>query len=298
MPAIWKGTISFGLVNIPVELAAAVRPDHIAFRLLDSATNTPVKYERVRASDGEIVPWKSIVKGYEHAKGRFIVLTEKDFKAAALESSKAIEILDFVAQSEIDPRFFDTPYFLLPSKGGERSYALLREAMRDSDVVGIGKIIMRQHQHLAGIHVVGDALVLELMRFANEVVDADTYNFPKASTVRSAERTVAIQLVKSLSSEFEPEKYVDDYRVNLMRLIKAKTKGKKFAVPEAEPAHKDPKVLDLMAVLKKSLGEQRDGGKSTTTGKRSIKKAAKRVTKPAAKRVVKRATTRARRRSA
>lgn len=257
MPTIWKGTISFGLVNIPVELASAVRPDHIAFRMLDSTTNTPVKYERVRASDGETVPWKTIVKGYEYEKGRYIVLTDEDFKAAALESSKAIDILDFVAQSEIDPRFFETPYFLLPAKGGERSYALLREAMRESDVVGIGKIIMRQHQHLAGIHVVDDALILELMRFANEVVDAGTYTFPKASTVRPAERTVAIQLVKSLSAEFEPGKYTDDYRANLMRVIKAKSKGKKLVTQAATLDKSDGKVLDLMAVLKKSLTRER-----------------------------------------
>lgn len=145
MAPIWKGTISFGLVNIPVELAAAVRADNISFRMLDAETVSPVKYERVRASDGTPVPWAEIVKGFEYVKAQYIVLTDDDFKKAALESSKSIE----------------TPYFLLPGKGGERGYALLREAMRESDVVGIGKIIMRQHQHLAGIHVVGDALVLE-----------------------------------------------------------------------------------------------------------------------------------------
>jgi len=274
MATIWKGSISFGLVNIPVELATAVRADHIAFRLLDAKTHAPVKYERVRSTDGKTLAWDDIVKGYEYSKGRYIVLTEEDFKTAALESSSTIDILDFVAASEMDPRYFETPYFLMPGKGGDRPYALLREAMRDQDVVGIGKIIMRKHQHLAGIHVVGDALVLEIMRFANEVLDASSLDFPKASVVDNKQREMAAQLVSSLSTTFEPEKYTDDYRANLMRIIKAKSKGKDVTLEMQEPGEPDAKVLDLMEMLKKSLAD----GKSSTR-----KSASKRTTRKTAR---------------
>src|SRR5690242_578706 len=171
MAAIWKGSLAFGLVNIPVELRTAIRSDHISFRLLHEEDLSPVKYERVCQTDGEPVPWNEIVKGYEYEKGKFVVLTDDDFKAAALESSKTIDILDFVQETEIDPRYFETPYFLVPAKGGDKPYALLREAIRNAKAVGIGKIIIRQAQHLAGVKVVGDALVLEIMRFANELVD-------------------------------------------------------------------------------------------------------------------------------
>src|SRR5919112_4649352 len=183
MAAIWKGSLAFGLVNIPVELRTAVRADHISFRLLHEEDLSPVKYERVCQADGETVPWNEIVKGYEYEKGKFVVLTDEDFKAAALEQSKTIDILDFVKEEEIDPRYFETPYYLVPAKNAEKSYALLREAIRSTGAVGIGKIIIRQTQHLAGIRVVGEALVLEIMRFANELIDTDTLNLPDSSLV-------------------------------------------------------------------------------------------------------------------
>ena len=269
MAPIWKGSISFGLVNIPVELVAAVRADNLSFRMLDAESGSPVKYERVRASDGAPVPWEEIVKGFEYTKGQFIVLTEEDFKKAALESSKTIDICDFVDSNEIDPRYFETPYFLLPGKGGERGYALLREAMRESEVVGIGKIIMRKNQHLAGIHVVGDALVLELMRFAAAVVDASKYTFPPATAARPQERKMAMQLVKSMQAHFDADKYTDDYRANLMRIIKARSKGKQISFDAPTPDEADGKVLDLMSMLKQSLTRK------PGAGKRSIGSAAK-----------------------
>src|SRR3990170_3070211 len=177
MASIWKGSLTFGLVNIPVELKTAVRADHISFRMLHEEDLSPIKYERVCQTDGEPVPWNEIVKGYEYEKGKFVVMSDEDFKAAAIVGSKTIDILDFVKEDEIDPRYFETPYFLLPAKGAEKSYALLREAIRSTGAVGVGKIIMRQTQHLAGIKVVGEALVLELMRFSNELIAADEYNF-------------------------------------------------------------------------------------------------------------------------
>jgi len=281
MAPIWKGSISFGLVNIPVELAAAVRADNISFRMLDAESGSPVKYERVRASDGTPVPWNDIVKGFEYVKGKYIVLTDEDFKKAALESSKSIDICDFVDAKEIDPRFFETPYFLLPGKGADRGYALLREAMRESDVVGIGKIIMRQHQHLAGIHVVGNALVLELMRFAAAVVDISKYTFPAATAARPQERKMAVQLVKSMQAHFDADKYTDEYRSNLMRIIKARSKGKQVTFDAPPPDEADGKVLDLMSMLKKSLTRK------PAAGTRSTRTAAKKAVakKTVAKRV-------------
>jgi DNA end-binding protein Ku len=253
MAAIWKGSITFGLVSIPVELRSAVRSDNLSFRMLHEEDLSPIKYERICAADGQPVPWGEIVKGYEYTKGKFVVMTDDDFKAAALETSKVIDIIDFVKESEVDPRYFETPYFLLPTKGGEKAYALLREAIRQTGSIGIGKIIIRQTQHLAGVKVVGDAIVLEIMRFANELVDTSEFTFPKADAIRPQELQMAEQLIGNLAEPFEPAKYTDDYRANLMRIIKAKMKGKKvtFEEPEREPA--DAGVIDLMSRLRESL---------------------------------------------
>jgi DNA end-binding protein Ku len=261
MATIWKGSLAFGLVNIPVELRSAVRSDHISFRLLHKEDLSPVKYERVSQRTGEPVPWSEIVKGYEYSKGKFVVMTDEDFKAAALESSKSIDILDFVQESEIDPRYFETPYFLVPTKGGEKAYALLREAIRNAGAVGIGKIILRQAQHLAGVKVVGDALVLEIMRFATELVSPEEFTFPDAGSVRPQELTMAEQLVANLAEPFDPEKYTDEYRANLMKVIRAKMKGKKVALPDEREEPGDAKVLDLMARLQASLGQGRAASK-------------------------------------
>ena len=256
MAAIWKGSLALGLINVPVELRTAVRPDHISFRLLDSADNTPVRNDRVRADDGSSVAWKDIVKGYEYAKNKFVVLTDEDFKRAALEQTSMIDIVDFVQKDDIDPRYFDTPYFLVPGKPAAKAYAVLREAMREMKCVGIGTMILRNTEHLVGVHVVGDALVLELMRFANEVVPLDDYSFPASTGVRPAELEMARKLLASLQGEFKPKKYVNEYRANLTRIIKSKSKGRSVKLkPVAE--HSDPKVLDLMSRLKESLAQSR-----------------------------------------
>jgi DNA end-binding protein Ku len=270
MAAIWKGSVSFGLVNIPVELRTAVRADHISFRLLHKEDLSPVKYERVCAADGETVPWNEIVKGYEYEKGKYVVMTDQDFKAAAIEGSKTIDILDFVKEEEIDPRYFETPYYLVPAKGAEKSYALLREAIRSTEAVGIGKVIIRQTQHLAGIKVIGDALVLEIMRFSNELVSADEYDFPARDKVKPQELKMAEQLIDNLAEPFDPGKYTDDYRSNLMKIIKAKMKGKKIKL-EAKEAAPDTGVLDLMSKLRASLeqGSAKKPAKKRSTARRS-----------------------------
>lgn len=255
MAAIWKGSLTFGLVNIPVELKTAVRADHISFRLLHKDDLSPVKYERVCQAEGEPVPWSEIVKGYEYEKGKFVVLTDEDFKTAALEQSKTIDILDFVKEEEIDPRYFETPYYLVPGKGGDKPYALLREAIRRTGSVGIGKIIIRQTQHLAAVKVVGDALVLEIMRFANELVDSAEFNFPSRESIRPQELQMAEQLVANLEEPFDPARYTDEYRANLMKVIKAKMKGRKVKLEEPEGEAPDSDVLDLMSRLRASLAE-------------------------------------------
>jgi DNA end-binding protein Ku len=243
-------------VNIPVQLYSAIQAgERVSFRLLHAADQSPIRYERVCQKDGKAVPWDDIVKGYEYAKGRFVVMTDEDFKAAAVESSKLIEILDFVAADEIDPRYFETPYYLLPTKGGEKPYALLREAIRNTSTVGIGKITMRSNSHhLAGVKVVGDALVLEIMRFGDELVNASAFSFPASEGVRPQELQMAEQLIGNLTEPFDASKYQDDYRENLMRIIKAKLKGKKVEAAEPSEPEATP-VVDLMARLQESLSQ-------------------------------------------
>jgi DNA end-binding protein Ku len=272
MRPIWKGSLTFGLVNIPVELHSAVRPDdRISFRQLHEADLSPIRYRRVCENEGDEVPWSEIVKGYEYAKGRFVVVTEEDFKSAGLESSRSFEILDFVRAEEIDARYFETPYYLLPSKGGEKSYALLREAVRRSGMVGIGKLTMRANSHhLAGIKVVDDALVLEIMRFHREIVEVDGFTFPSADAVRPQELEMAERLVANLADTFEPEKYRDEYQENLRAIIRAKMKGKKVTFEEPEEP-RGTAVIDLMARLQESL----DRGRSGSARKRPARAAAK-----------------------
>ena len=281
MRPIWSGALTFGLVNIPVRLHSAVQAkERVSFRLLHKTDLSPIKYERVCEKEGEAVDWKEIVKGYEYSKGKFVVLTDEDFKAAAIESSKTIEIMDFVNADEIDARYFETPYYVIPAKGGEKAYALLREAIKRTGMVGIGKITMRSNSlHLAGLKTVGDAIVLEIMRFEGELVNAGEFSFPSHDGVRPQELQMAEQLVQNLAEKFDPSKYTDDYRANLMKIIRAKMKGKKIDVAEPEE-RESTQVVALMARLQESL----DMGKKAAAGRTSrgtttrAKRASKRKT--------------------
>src|SRR5438034_3932896 len=185
--ALWKGSISFGLVNIPIELHTAVRNHRPKFRMLHAKDKSPVKFERVCVRDGHSVAWEDLVKGYEYSKGHFVVLTKEDFQAAAVEKTRAVDIIDFVKAEEIDDRFFETPYYVVPTKRVERAYALLREAIRDSGRIGIAKFILRDAQHLAAVEAIEDAIVLSVMRFADELVDASGFNLPKGNEMRPQE---------------------------------------------------------------------------------------------------------------
>jgi DNA end-binding protein Ku len=260
--ALWKGSISFGLVNIPIELHTAVRDHRPKFRMLHAKDKSPVRFERVCVRDGKPVAWEDLVKGFEYQKGHFVVMTKEDFRTAALEKTRTIDIVDFVKAEEIDDRFFETPYYLVPAKGGERAYALLRDAIRESGRIGISKFILRDTQHLAAVEVIENAIVLTVMRFADELVDAGQFEFPTSEVVRKAEVDMAKALVNSLAAEWDPSKYTDEYRENLMRIIQGKVKGKEVTLePMAEP--RQAEVVDLMERLRRSL-EQSGGGRTAT----------------------------------
>jgi DNA end-binding protein Ku len=271
--ALWKGSIAFGLVNIPVELHTAVRDSRPRFRMLHAEDKSPVKFERVCAREGKPVAWDELVKGYEYEKGRFVILTKEDFKAAALEKSRTVDIRNFVKGEDIDDRFFETSYYLTPVKGGERSYALLREAIRETGLVGVATIVLREAQHLAALEVKGDAMVLTMMRYAEELVDMGEYTFPKAKDVRKPELQMARTLVEQLADKWDPEQYTDEYRANLMKIIKAKMKGKKPDLKEAvEPQQTE--VVDLMERLRQSLQGAGGARKSKPATGRAKKTAA------------------------
>jgi DNA end-binding protein Ku len=249
---IWKGAISFGLVSIPVELHTAVRDTRPHFRMLHATDKSPVRFERVCIQDGEPVAWQDLVKGYEIEKGHFVVLTKDDFKAAAVEKTQTVDIIDFVKAEEIDDRFFEVPYYLTPAKGGDRAYALLREALHDSGRVGIARFVLRDKQHLAAVEVIDQALVLSVMRFEDELVNVDDLHFPARTEIRKPELDMAKSLVDSLAAEWDPSKYTDQYRENLMKIISGKARGRKVAL-EAGEKKRPAEVVDLMERLRQSL---------------------------------------------
>ena len=275
--SMWKGSIAFGLVSIPVELFSATRDHRPKFRMLHAKDEEPVRYERVCQREGKPVGWDELVKGYEYAKGRFVVLTKDDFKTAALEKTKTIDIIDFVDPTEIDERYFETPYYLQAGKGADRSYALLREAIRESGRVGIAKVILREAQHLAAVESIGDALVLTMMRFADELADLADFTFPRKADIRPAELKMARQLIDNLEASWDPAKYTDEYKDNLLRVIHAKMKGKQPKLVDEGHTPKQAQVVDLMARLRASL-EGKSGNKATAT----TAKAAGSKRKPAA----------------
>ena len=262
MRAIWKGSISFGLVNIPIALYPATRKEELKFRLLRKKDLSPVNYKRVAAKDGKEVPWDEIVKGYEYEKGKFVVLNEKDFQRVDLEATQTVDIQDFVDLDEIDPMFFYKPYYLEPQKGGDKAYTLLREALSDGKKVGIAKVVIKTRQYLGGVKALKDALVLELMHFAEELADPEKLHVPKKTTVGKREKEMAEALVKSMSSKWDPEKYKDDYREALMEVIEEKVESGGEEIEEKPKEKKTPtKVIDLVAVLQESLKAQSGGKK-------------------------------------
>src|SRR6184192_3991066 len=278
MRAIWKGSISFGLVNIPIALYPATRKEELRFRLLRAKDLSPVNYKRVAEKDGREVPWDEIVKGYEYEKGKFVVLNEKDFQRVDLEATQTVDIQDFVDIDEIDPMYFYKPYYLEPQKGGDKAYVLLREALEESKKVGIAKVVIKTRQYLAGVKPEDGALVLELMHFAEELADASKLHVPKKMEVGKREMNMAKSLIDSMSSKWEPEKYRDDYREALMEGVEEKVEaGGKEIEEKPRKAPKPTKVIDLVSVLQKSLEQTGAKKKTTAKSRRKQKQPAKKA---------------------
>lgn len=269
MGTIWKGAISFGLVNIPVRVESATRDTSPSFRMLHGKDNAPIKMKRVRQDDEEPVEYKELVKGYEYEPGHYVILDEEDFKQVALEVTRTIDIMDFVDESEIDSRYFEKPYYLAVQPGGEKAYALLRKALQETGRVAVAKVVFRNREHLAAVKVVKDVLVLDTMRFAEELIPVDHVETPKAEAeerLSEKEIEMALQLVNQLSGGFDPEAYKDEYNEKLMERIRAKIEGREVAKIEVEEAV-EAEVVDLVARLKESLeqAEKERAGKTKKT---------------------------------
>ena len=256
MRPIWKGSISFGLVNIPIALYPATRREELKFRLLRASDLSPVNYKRVAEADGKEVPWDQIVKGYEHEKGKFVVLKEDDFKRVDVEATQTVDIMDFVGLSEINPMFFHKPFYMEPAKGGGKAYVLLRDSLRDTGKVGIAKVVIKTRQYLAAVKANEKALLLELMHFADELVDPGTLGLPVNTEASKAEKEMAKALISRMTVKWEPTKYKDDYRSSLLGLIEQKVEsgGQDLKAPKAKPK-RPSNVIDLVEVLKQSMAE-------------------------------------------
>jgi DNA end-binding protein Ku len=273
MATIWKGAISFGLVHIPIRLETATSEYTPSFRVLHAKDNSPIKTQRICEKEGKPIEWNDTVKGYEYEPGKFVVMSEDDFKAAEVQVTRTIEIMDFVDESEIDSRFYDRPYYTVPQPGGEKAYALLRRAIRQTGRVGIARAVLRNREHLAAVKVVGEALVLNLMRFPAEIASVDTLELPRDEGLKEKEVKMAIQLVDQLTGEFEPEKYKDDYTEKLLEVIRAKVEGKEIVVPEM-PEEEEAEVIDLVSRLRDSLerGRERKAAQAPKSKKKAARK--------------------------
>jgi len=283
--AIWTGNLSFGLLNVPVALMSGTRSTDISFRMLDARDRKPIRFERVNAETGDEVPWKDIVKAFEYDKGSYVVIDKEDIASAAPETHESVEIEAFVDEDAIDVRYFDKPYVLVPGKKAEKGYVLLRETLRKAKKVGVARVVIRTREYLSAVMPLGDALVLILMRYPQEVVDPAEYKLPEGKTgdyrVSPKELEMATQLVDSMATKWNPEDYHDEFRERLTDIIRKRIK-QKGATTKVLEAHDEPQegaatnVVDFVALLQKSLSDK--GGKG---GKPTAKKAtAKKVAKP------------------
>ena len=255
--AIWSGAINFGLVTIPVKLFTAVRTDELSFNMLHAKDEGRIKYERICSVDGKPVPWDEIVKGYEYEKGEYVVLTDEDFKKVNPEATQSVDILEFVDLDTINPMFFDKPYYLEPSKQGKHAYALLREALNESNKVAIARVVIRTKEYIAAVKPIGEALVLELMHWASEIVEESTLELPEKEKLPEAEMKMARMLIDTMSvTAFEPEKFKNKYHDELLAMIDARAQGKELPKVKKAAAPRS-KVVNLMDVLAQSLEESK-----------------------------------------
>lgn len=286
MRAIWKGAISFGLVHIPVELYPASTALGIDLDMLDKRDFAPIGYKRYNKVTGKEVKQQDIVKGYQHEKGEYVVLTEADIKKANVESTQTIDILSFVEADEITPIYFDQPYYLAPSKGGDKVYLLLRETLKKSNKVGIAQVVIRTKQHLAALIVVNDVIVLNLVRYPEELRPVEDLNLPAANSKRTQvtdkEIKMALSLVNDMTEPWDPSKYQDTFKQDLLALIKKKVKaGQTHALTEPdeeeESTHKASNVVDLMALLKRSIDSGKPSSRKSAKKRPAVPSKTKRV---------------------
>jgi DNA end-binding protein Ku len=273
--AIWTGAISFGLVYIPVQLHSASRSSSLDLDLLDKRDFSPVGYQRFNKRTGKVVDWADIVKGYEYEKGEYVALSDEDFRQANVKATQTIDIAQFVEQESIPPEYYETPYYLSPGKGGAKVYALLREALKSSKKAAVATLVMRGRQHLALLHPNGKALMLNTLRFEEEIRDAEDLELPpateKAAGLSSKELAMAERLIDEMSGEWDPSQFGDTYSKDLMARIKEKIRSRQTHTLTPTEKTRQPresaKVIDLMEVLKKSL-EQGKGARKHTSARR------------------------------
>lgn len=279
MRAIWKGAITFGLVNIPVGLFPAIRREELKFRLLRDSDLSPVNYKRVAEADGREVPWDKIVKGYEYEKGKFVVLKDEDFARVDIEATQTVDIINFVKLEEVNPILFHKPYYMEASKGGDRAYVLLREALAKTGKIAIAKVVIRTRQHLAAVKPQGNGLMLELMHFPHEILDVSEFDVPKVKGPGKPELTMATQLIDSMTEPWDPEQYTDEYRDALEKVIEDKIEHGDATAPKAAKRAKPTNVIDLVSVLQQSIKETEGAGRKRKAPARK-RAAPKKTAKP------------------
>ncbi len=282
MRAIWKGSVGFGLVTVPISLYPALHREEIRFRLLRGKDLSPVNYKRVAAVDGKQVDWDDIVKGYEYEKGKFVILKDEDFARVDIEATQTVDIINFVNLDEVNPLLFNKPYYMQAEKTGRKAYVLLRDALKKSNRIAMARVVIKTRQHLAAVKPQGDGLMLELMHFPDELREVSEFESPKSQKLAANEMKMALQLIDSMTEKWNPDDYTDDYRNSLQELIDKKVASGGKEIPEEKKSAKRPaNVIDLAAVLQKSIEET--NAKSGKASKTPSKSKSARKKKPAAK---------------
>lgn len=256
MRPVWKGAISFGLVNIPVDFVTAEQKNDLKFNLIDSRDENRIRYERVNEETGEEVPWNQIVKAFEYANENYVIVTDEDFEKADVKATKTIDIETFIERSELALKYLEQPYYVRPQKGGEKAYVLLRDALRKTDKIAIARVVIRTRSNLAAIYPEGDALVLNLIRFHQELRAIEDLQLPKDITTTKKEMDLAVNLIQDMSETWQPDQYRDEYREALMKRIRAKAKGKGLEEDVVEEVIPSGNVVDIMELLQKSVAEK------------------------------------------
>ena len=278
---IWKGSVSFGLVHIPVALYSAEQRDELNLSMLDRRDASPVGYKRINKSTGKEVPWEHVVKGYEYDKGEYVILEPEDFEQANVKATQTVDIVAFVDGAQIPFTYYSRPYYLEPINKGEKVYALLRETLSGSGKIGIAKVVLRQRQHLAALAAQDDMLVLEILRFHYELRDPAQFSVPSGSLselgISKKELDMAQRLVDDMTEQWTPEAYSDEYRDDLLQLIQTKVTKGTVTTSAAEDGQepKSAEVIDLMALLKRSVQEQSKDSKGASKASKSRKKTAR-----------------------